>query len=361
LPHGRKKRNSPVAREEKKPLVKNFTHNRLRASFGNQQVARAAFCRRLAGFPLPNMRCWRSFLTLLFGLSLSLRGLAADRAAAVHEAVAHAADAVHGGGSHGIPPAAVKFKLGPLLVTNSMVVTILVALGIVAFAQLATRNVAAVPRGFQNFAEWLVEGMHGFVCSLLGPDMGKRTFWFFGTLFFFTLFTNWFGLFPGVGSITYGGEPILRGGNADLNTTSAMALLFTVLWLYWSISALGLGGFLKHIFAAGGGGKGFMGIFMVLVFAFVGVIEVISITFRPVSLSFRLFGNVFAGENMLESMMTLVPWLGWIIPLPFYFLELLVGIVQALVFMLLTAVFTSLMTSAHHGDEHGHDQKHASH
>ncbi len=302
--------------------------------------------------------------TLFFALLLALQpaSLNAADTKAASEAAAHAAPAgghaakdAHGHGEHhGLPPAAPQFHLGPVMVTNSMIVTVIVTLLIVLVAQLATRNVTAVPQGVQNFCEWLVESMHGFVCTLLGESMGKRTFWFFGTLFFFILFTNWFGLIPGVGTITYGGEPLLRGGNADLNTTSAMAVLFTVLWFYWSVSVLGVGGFLKHIFAAGGGGKGFMGVFMIAVFFFVGVIEVISIAFRPVSLSFRLFGNVFAGENILESMMMLVPWLGWIIPLPFYFLELLVGIVQALVFTLLTAVFTSLMCSAHGHEEHGH-------
>lgn len=303
--------------------------------------------------------------TLLFALWLAIAPAAlnaadtkavTDAAAKAGAVVEHAAKDAHGHAEHhGLPPAAVRFQIGPLMVTNSMNVTVLVALVMVVVAQLATRNVETVPGGLQNFVEWLVDGMHGFICTLLGEDMGKRTFWFFGSLFFFILFTNWAGLIPGVGTLTYGGEPILRGGNADLNTTSAMAVLFTVLWFYWSLSALGVGGFLKHIFAAGGGGKGFMGMFMIAVFFFVGVIEVISIAFRPVSLSFRLFGNVFAGENILESMMVIVPWLGWIIPLPFYFLELLVGIVQALVFTLLTAVFTSLMCSAHHGhEEHGH-------
>jgi len=82
---------------------------------------------------------------------------------------------------------------------------------------------------------------------------------------------------------------------------------------------------------------------MVVVFFASGCLEIVSILFRPVSLSFRLYGNVFAGENMLETMSTLVPHLGWLLPIPFYFLELLVGLVQALVFMLLTAVFTLLI------------------
>ena len=85
-----------------------------------------------------------------------------------------------------------------------------------------------------------------------------------------------------------------------------------------------------------------MRLVMVVVFLAVGCLEIVSILFRPVSLSFRLYGNVFAGENMLEAMSTLVPGLGWLLPIPFYFMELLVGLVQALVFTLLTAVFTLL-------------------
>ncbi len=93
---------------------------------------------------------------------------------------------------------------------------------------------------------------------------------------------------------------------------------------------------------------------MIVIFFIVGWLEVVSILFRPVSLSFRLFGNVYAGEIMLESMSHIVPALSWLIPIPFYFMELLVGVVQALVFMLLTAVFTLLITQheptegAHH-------------
>jgi F-type H+-transporting ATPase subunit a len=101
-----------------------------------------------------------------------------------------------------------------------------------------------------------------------------------------------------------------------------------------------------------------MALFMIAIFLFVGIIEVISISFRPVSLSFRLYGNIFAGENILESMMHLVPWLGWLLPLPFYFLELLVGLVQALVFALLTSVFTALM-AGHHDDSHSKGHAHA--
>ncbi len=265
------------------------------------------------------------------------------------EAVAHAEH-------HGLTPDAPVFQVGPVQFTNSMLVTWIVAALLILVAQLATRKVQMVPTGLQNFVEWLVESMYGFFEEILGKDLVKKSFWFFCTLFVFILFTNWFGLVPGVGTITYGGEPILRGGNADLNTTLAMSLVFFFLWVVWSFQSLGIGGFLKHIFSGGDNGKGFTALFMAAIFIFVGVIEVISITFRPVSLSFRLYGNVFAGENILESMMHLGgTWFGWLLPLPFYFLELLVGIVQALVFALLTSVFTALMC-AH--PEEGHDKEH---
>ena len=108
------------------------------------------------------------------------------------------------------------------------------------------------------------------------------------------------------------------------------------------------GGFFGHIFNVKGHGAGFFGIFLVVVFIFVGLIEVVSIGVRPVALTFRLYGNVFAGENILETVMNLgngvVPYIGGAIAvLPFYVLEILVGLVQALVFALLTSVFTALM------------------
>ncbi len=252
-----------------------------------------------------------------------------------------------------------------------MVVTWTVALIIIIIAQLATRKVQLIPSGLQNFMEWLVEGLYGFFGEILGDKLVKKSFWFFCTIFLFILFTNWFGLIPGVGTVGQGSydaeghfhlaKPFLRGGNADLNMTLAMSLIFFFLWTVWSFQALGVGGFFKHIFSGGDNGKGFMAIFMIAIFLFVGLIEVVSIAFRPVSLSFRLYGNIFAGENILESMMVLGgKWFGWLLPLPFYFLELLVGLVQALVFALLTSVFTALMAGGHddhsHGDDHGHAQ-----
>lgn len=263
------------------------------------------------------------------------------------------------------------FKIGPLPVTNSMIMVWIVAAVLIVVAQLATRDLKLVPSGLQNFVEWLVESLYNFLEGILGKHLVHRTFWFFGTIFILILFTNWAGLFPGVGTVGrfdsagFDGNPhdtfrpFLRGGNADLNMTAAMALVFALLWFYWAITENGIGPFLAHIFAPKGKFAGFMAVFMVIIFFAVGLIEVASILLRPVALSFRLYGNIYAGENMLESMMAIVgnkTWLAWLPPLPFYFMELLVGLIQALVFMLLTSVFLKLICD--HGDHHDEDHAH---
>jgi F-type H+-transporting ATPase subunit a len=253
-------------------------------------------------------------------------------------------------------------QIGKFAITNSMLVTWIVAAGIIVFAQIATRNVKPIPSGIQNFWEWLVEGLHTFLESIIGPELVRKTFWFFATIFIFILFVNWFGLIPGVGTIGWGhydpstgfhvDRPLLRGGNADLNMTTAMAAVFFALWLVWAIQAQGVVGFLKHLFAPKGETTGVLKVLMAVIFFMVGWLEVISILFRPVSLSFRLYGNIYAGESILEAMAHMVPvWLAWLPPIPFYFMEILVGVVQALVFMLLTAVFTMLIAQHDHGPE----------
>lgn len=292
---------------------------------------------------------------------------AVDAAANAIDDAAHGTDAE---AHHGLPPNAVPvFNIGPLQVTNSMIVVWIVAAAIILLAQMATRDVKMAPAGLQNFVEMLVESLYGFFEDILGSHMVKKTFWFFCTIFVFILFSNWFGLIPGLGTIGFGhvdpaghgfivDAPLLRGANADLNMTSAMALLFFVLWVYWSLQALGPGGMAGHIFDVKGHGKGFLGVFLVLVFIFVGGIEIVSICVRPVALMFRLYGNVFAGENILETVMHMGgPILGGLFVFPFYLLELLVGLVQALVFALLTAVFTALMCEHH--EEAGAEGAHA--
>ena len=255
--------------------------------------------------------------------------------------------------SHGLSAKAVEIArpLG-FPITNSMLVSWVVAFALIAFAQFATRRMLPIPTGAQNFLEWLVESLYNFMSGIIGPHLTDRTFWFFASIFLFILSANWAGLIPGVGSVGWGhhtddgfviSEPVLRGANADVNLTLAMALVFFASWVVWGFREVGAKGFIKELFAPKGESAGVLKILMIVVFFAAGCLEIVSILFRPISLSFRLYGNIFAGENLLEAMSKLVPGFGWLVAIPFYFLELIMGIVQALVFMLLTAVFTMLI------------------
>jgi F-type H+-transporting ATPase subunit a len=253
-------------------------------------------------------------------------------------------------------------------ITNSMIVTWAVAILLIVFARRSTRQMTDVPSGAQNLFEWLVEGLYNLLENIMGRHLVDRTFWFFGSVFIFILAANWIGLVPGVGTIGWGHhtahgfvveQPLLRGANADLNMTLAMALVFFACWIVWAIQETGVRGIFTELFAPKGETSGWLRWLMLVVFFAAGCLEVISILFRPVSLSFRLYGNIFAGENMLERMATLVPGLGWLLPVPFYFMELLVGLVQAMVFMLLTAVFTLLICQHH--EEHAEAGSAAAH
>ena len=263
-------------------------------------------------------------LVLLVSATSFAMAAAVEPAAAGHDAATHAAAALgevaqHAEGhSSGLPAAAPRlFTIGPIIVTSSMVVTWTVALLLIVLTRLAMANAKDVPTGAQNFWEWLVDGLHGFLSGIIGEKLVSKTFWFFATVFIFILFTNWIGLIPGVGTIGWGShptgngilpsfdhieKPLLRGGNADLNMTSAMAVTFFACWIFWALRSNGPVGFITHIFGYRGDAKGFMRLFLILVFIAVGGLEVISILFRPVSLSFRLYGNIFAGENLLEAM-----------------------------------------------------------
>ena len=228
----------------------------------------------------------------------------------------------------------------------------------------------------------MIEALYDMLEGIVGRHMVAKVFPLLATLFLFILVSNWFGLLPGVGTVGFGPasegrgallslhevtNPLLRPANADLNLTLGMALVFSVFWVIWSFQELGVGGFFSHIFGPKGEVSGILKYPLIGIFIFVGVIEVISIAFRPVSLSLRLFGNIYAGENLMHTMSDLGETMHMptaiaflmkiIVPIPFYFLELLVGVVQALVFTLLCAVYIKLTTSHEegaHGDAHGH-------
>jgi len=309
------------------------------------------------------MRFFRIIAIAVAVLALSaIFAVSAEDTTAVANTAGHVVSQQHTE-QHGLPESAQKITP---FITNSMLVTWIVALSLILFARYATRQMKEVPDGAQNFAEWLVESLYEFLEGIIGSELARKTFWFFATIFIFILFSNWFGLIPGVGTIGWGvpdadgklrhiTTSLFRGVNADLNMTLGMALVFFVMWTAWAIQENGLKGFILHLFGPKGESAGIMKILMIAVFVMVGFLEVISILFRPVSLSFRLYGNIFAGENMLETMSQIGPenlrWLlSWLVPIPFYLLEVLVGLVQALVFMLLTAVFTLLICL--HEDEH---------
>lgn len=265
-------------------------------------------------------------------------------------------------------------------ITNSILVALIVAGIILWLARTATRKMELVPThaGGQNVFEMVVEALYDMVEGVVGKHMVAKAFPLLATLFIFILTSNWFGLLPGVGTVGFGEHrgallslqhveaPLLRPANADLNLTLAMALVFTFFWFVWSFQELGVGGFFGHIFAPKGGLKGFLWWALLPIFGFVGLIEIVSIAFRPVSLSLRLFGNIYAGENLMHTMSSLgdglpQPFpiiLAILIPIPFYFLELLVGVVQALVFTLLCSVYLQLTTSHEGGDHAAHDDAH---
>jgi len=306
------------------------------------------------------------FISLSAGLTVTVHAASEAASAAPGQATeAGKPGAIPEQEEHGLSQKAVEIgHLFGFPITNSMMVSWIVALGLIVFAQAATRKMKQVPEGAQNFLEWLVESLYSFLEGIIGPHLVKRTFWFFATIFIFILSANWMGLIPGVGTIGWGHEtphgfkidqPLLRGANADVNLTLAMALVFFACWVYWALREVGPVGFLKELFAPKGESTGALKLLLVVVFFAAGCLEIISILFRPVSLSFRLYGNIFAGENMLETMARLVPGMGWLLPIPFYFLELLVGLVQALVFTLLTAVFTLLICQHEEGPAVAHD------
>jgi F-type H+-transporting ATPase subunit a len=254
--------------------------------------------------------------------------------------------------------------------TNSVFVAAIVVGVVVFLARQATRRMQLVPDGSQNLFEVIVEGLYDTMEGIVGKHMVGKTFPLLATLFIFILVANWFALLPGVGSIGWGHEgkdgfvvdvPLLRPATADLNMTLGMAAVFMLLWFVWTIREMSVLGFLKHTFGVKGGLHGLMAVCLFPIFFFVGIIEVISMAFRPVSLSLRLFGNVFAGENLLVTMITLGKTLGapqWLaylmgvlVPIPFYFLELMIGVLQAMVFTLLCAVYIQLSTT-HDEEDH---------
>jgi F-type H+-transporting ATPase subunit a len=265
-----------------------------------------------------------------------------------------------GSAAFGAEHEGVEAKAGKLmgehnLITNSMVTSWVVALVVIIVVRLAIRKPKLVPTKGQAIVESLVQGVLDLTGPIVGKNVAQHTLPLLIGLFTYILAQNWSGLFPGVGTVYmtdhHGGwMEFVRPGNADMNSTLALAAVSMVCWLYFILRYAGMRAVIKDLFgnkAVKSEVPAFIYFPLFAVFFAVGIIEVISIIVRPISLSLRLFGNVFGGENLLHSMSQITRW-G--LPIPFYFLELLIGFVQALVFVLLVSVYIGLICN--HGDEH---------
>ena len=229
------------------------------------------------------------------------------------------------------------FYIGPLPVTNSLLVTWITILIFIVVITLIRLKKNIVPVGIQNVVEYVLEVFYNMVRDVFESEKkAQRFFPLIVSIFLFVLLINWFGLLPGVGSIGffhYEGEhtvfvPLFRGAAADLNTTIALALISVGFTQIFSVQELGFIGFIKR----------FVKLKNPIMF-FVGILELIAEIAKIISFSFRLFGNIFAGEVLLAVMFFLIPF---VVPLPFLFLEIFVGLIQAIIFALLTLFFIKI-------------------
>jgi F-type H+-transporting ATPase subunit a len=233
------------------------------------------------------------------------------------------------------------FYIRTFPITNTLVVTIALGVFILSISFLIKKRLALIPQGVQNVVEYTVESILNLVNSVTQDR--KQTEKFFPlvtTIFIFVILSNWIELIPGLGTIGlvqfHEGKkviiPFLRSASADLNVTLALALVSVITIQVMGITAIGLTRYVKKFFVSPFYKPYFIG-------TFVGILELISEVAKIVSFSFRLFGNIFAGEVLLIVMLTLVPYL---VPLPFLLLEIFVGFIQALVFSMLTLVFLKI-------------------
>lgn len=238
------------------------------------------------------------------------------------------------------------FHIGSFPVTNTLLVSWAIILFLTIVTLFIKSRLKEIPKGVQNIAETVVEGALKFMDDIVGDR--KLTTKFFPvvfTIFIFVLLSNWIEIVPGLGTIgiweTHAGKevliPFLRSASADLNVTTAIAIISIFTVQIFGVLILGAKHYSQKFFIAPWKKPYGVG-------TFVGALELFSEISKVISFSFRLFGNIFAGEILLMVMLFLVPY---IIPLPFLFLEIFVGFIQALVFSMLTLVFLKMATTAH--------------
>ena len=245
-------------------------------------------------------------------------------------------------GGHFSPLGATEFA-----VTNTLLSSWFTTIVLILIFVTAARRRSVVPGRFQGFVESMIEGVLGFSAAVLGAEMARRTFPIVATIFFFVLFNAWLALLPFYQFLgfTVDGEikaHLIRSAGTDINMPLALALVSFVFVEYWGFRA-GSFGYLKKFFQLG---KLFRGKPAGLIDAFVGLLELTSEFVRVISFTFRLFGNMTAGEILVVMITFLVPF----VATQFVFgLELLVGLIQAVIFAGLTVVFLSVATTH---DEH---------
>lgn len=259
----------------------------------------------------------------------------------------------------GVTPSAARFDLGGLTITSSMITGWTISALLVLMILWLIGKPSIVPSKGQAVIESLIDALREIFEPIIGKRAFPTAFPILITFFIFILFHNWMGLIPGVGTMGWGHEvdghfhltrPLIRPFNSDFNGTIALALVSFGAWAIIVFKFAGVKVIAVDLFgnkADKNETPGWLYPILSLVFLIVGFIEVFSIAIRPFTLSVRLFGNVFGGENLLHGT-------GFFFV--FYFMELLVGLIQALVFTLLTSVYIGLLVN--HGDDHAHDDKH---
>jgi F-type H+-transporting ATPase subunit a len=268
--------------------------------------------------------------------------------------------------SEGVNPSAQDlFHLGGLPISNSIFTTWLIAALIIIAIRLAVGTPKLIPGKGQGVVEGMAQGLRDSLEPIVGKKMIGKTFPLLCGFFVFILLMNWSGLLPGVGTIKFQHDghwlDAIRPANSDLNTTLALSVLSFVAWTYFVLRYAGFKVLVFDLFGNKADKKEvgmLMWVLLIPIFFAVGGIEVVSIAFRLISLSFRLFGNVFGGENLIHALSdpsTLGAFATYVVPALAGLLEVLVGLIQAFVFTLLSAVYIGLICN-HEG---GHDDEHA--
>jgi len=257
-------------------------------------------------------------------------------------------------------PAPELFTIFGLPITNTIIATWITVIVLIVVSYVITHRMKIVPGRLQAIFEALLGWVYDLCKSVAGEENGRRFFPVITTIFLFVLFNAWLSLIPGYGSIEYGEHELIRGANTDVNTPLAIALVSFVFVAFYGLKNarmdfirqyINFGGLFRSIGRVFSGKvkAGLTGMFSGAIDAFVGVLEFLSMLIRIISFTFRLFGNMTAGEILLLVTAFLVPW---ILALPFYGLELLVGFIQAFIFSGLTLVFVTMAVTPHEEGSH---------